>query len=351
MKIFGKINYMGIAESQDILKTLNEIVNQFINPTNSQSSVSVANCPLNKESIQKIPSDECMYEIFDADTTDKKREAQVLIDSLRKTFKKYSIDTPEKQAMFLGQMKHETGGFKKFKEDADLDIVEINNKPYSIKGKVIEKVDKDGKKVYVVNVRERKSKKSKNKYTGKNEWRASVDSKKKTKDTNFESVELSQSEYKSMESSRSNYFQYLNQNKAALGGKIDNSKYFGEGAFHMTHYQAFKEYQDKYNEQIDEEISKNGFSEKTKIDLVNDPELVGKDPELIADSAGYFWQQKKINKIISGNSIDNSNIDKVTKVINGGLNGQLERRKEVEESYKILKNPKCSQANNNIPLA
>ena len=55
------------------------------------------------------------------------------------------------------------------------------------------------------------------------------------------------------------------------------------------------------------------------VDLISEPDLL-ETPELAAMSAGWFWQSRGINELA-----DTGNIQKVTRRVNGGLNGLAER--------------------------
>lgn len=56
------------------------------------------------------------------------------------------------------------------------------------------------------------------------------------------------------------------------------------------------------------------------VDFVNNPELL-ETPEWASRSAGWFWDKKNLNLIS-----DTGDFEKVTRTINGGLNGLADRR-------------------------
>jgi putative chitinase len=57
------------------------------------------------------------------------------------------------------------------------------------------------------------------------------------------------------------------------------------------------------------------------IDFINTPEKLAQNPFNML-SAGWFWNLKKLN-----NWADKNNIEKITRLINGGLNGFEDRKK------------------------
>lgn len=54
-------------------------------------------------------------------------------------------------------------------------------------------------------------------------------------------------------------------------------------------------------------------------DLINKPELLAL-PDLAARSAGWYWQSRNLNELA-----DAGDFERITRKINGGLNGQAER--------------------------
>lgn len=62
------------------------------------------------------------------------------------------------------------------------------------------------------------------------------------------------------------------------------------------------------------------FGPKLGVDLINDPELAA-EPVLSLRIACEYWKQRKINA-----AADQDDVVKVTKLINGGLNGLADRR-------------------------
>jgi len=92
----------------------------------------------------------------------------------------------------------------------------------------------------------------------------------------------------------------------------DGWKYRGRGLIQLT---------GKYNYQK--------FSEAYGIDCVNNPDLL-LDSEIALTAACWYWKKRKINI-----HADNDDIHMVTKRINGGLNGLLDRQQWLD-SFKNL---------------
>jgi predicted chitinase len=65
--------------------------------------------------------------------------------------------------------------------------------------------------------------------------------------------------------------------------------------------------------------------------LVDNPKLIGQDPFLSADAAGWFWHTRSINVLA-----DRNDIIAVTKRINGGTNGLAHRRMLFARANRVL---------------
>lgn len=65
-------------------------------------------------------------------------------------------------------------------------------------------------------------------------------------------------------------------------------------------------------------------------DLVNEPEKLG-EPELAARSAAWFWDSRGLNELA-----DSGDFEKVTRRINGGLNGYADRVARHEAALEAL---------------
>lgn len=66
------------------------------------------------------------------------------------------------------------------------------------------------------------------------------------------------------------------------------------------------------------------------LDLINHPELV-EQPDTAALVAGWFWQSNGLNELA-----DAGQFDKITRAINGGLNGQADRVALRDVAVKVL---------------
>lgn len=66
------------------------------------------------------------------------------------------------------------------------------------------------------------------------------------------------------------------------------------------------------------------------VDLIAKPELL-EQPLYAALSAGWFWDKRKLNALA-----DITNFEKITRLINGGLNGYEDRLKYLETAKKVL---------------
>lgn len=71
-------------------------------------------------------------------------------------------------------------------------------------------------------------------------------------------------------------------------------------------------------------------SEALGIDLIAEPQLLG-EPALACRSAGWFWKAHGCNEIA-----DSGNFERLTKRINGGLNGYAERLGLWESAKTVL---------------
>jgi len=66
------------------------------------------------------------------------------------------------------------------------------------------------------------------------------------------------------------------------------------------------------------------------VDLVNEPEKLG-EPELASRSAAWFWESRGLNELA-----DAGDFEKVTRRINGGLNGYADRVARLEMAMSAL---------------
>jgi putative chitinase len=67
------------------------------------------------------------------------------------------------------------------------------------------------------------------------------------------------------------------------------------------------------------------------IDLLKTPQLVATRTDLCADVAGWFWFRKSLNALA-----DQDGIQRITKKINGGLNGLEDRQRLLKLAKEVL---------------
>ncbi len=67
-------------------------------------------------------------------------------------------------------------------------------------------------------------------------------------------------------------------------------------------------------------------------DLLDDPQVVAENPEYCVDVAGWYWERHQLNV-----PADRDDLEMVTRKINGGLNGLLDRRRLLEKAKILLK--------------
>lgn len=72
------------------------------------------------------------------------------------------------------------------------------------------------------------------------------------------------------------------------------------------------------------------YSDAKGVDYIKHPELLATDPMVAVDVACWFWTTHKLNEWA-----DQDNVNKVTKIINGGYNG-FDNRKELLERSKFF---------------
>jgi predicted chitinase len=98
--------------------------------------------------------------------------------------------------------------------------------------------------------------------------------------------------------------------------KGDGRKFKGQGLIQITGRYNITEF-DKFR--------------KLNGTLVDNPRLIGRDPFLSADAAGWFWHTRSINTLA-----DRNDIIAVTKRINGGTNGLAHRRMLFARANRVL---------------
>ncbi|MEN6441774.1 MAG: glycoside hydrolase family 19 protein [Syntrophobacter sp.] len=73
------------------------------------------------------------------------------------------------------------------------------------------------------------------------------------------------------------------------------------------------------------------YREACRVDVLERPELVATDDRLCTDVAGWFWDRHKLNA-----HADRDDLEKITRVINGGLNGIENRRRLLNRARALL---------------
>ena len=176
---------------------------------------------------------------------------------LEEVFVKYEINTPTRQACFIGQCAHESGNFKALQENLN----------YSAEGLM------------------------------------------KTWPSRFPTKEMAD--------------QYARQ-PAKIAGKVYNgrlgntseeeaSNFLGRGLIQLTGKENYA-----------------NCGTALGIDLVGNPTLLT-DPRYAALSAGWFWNKKGLNALA-----DSSDIETMTKRINGGLIGLDDRKAKIAKALSVL---------------
>lgn len=95
----------------------------------------------------------------------------------------------------------------------------------------------------------------------------------------------------------------------------DGQKYKGRGAIQLTGRANYEAYGDSIG-----------------VNLIASPERVANDPELYIDCAGWFWERNKLNTYA-----DKDDIVSITRIINGGLNGLVDRKMRLLAAKKVLR--------------
>jgi putative chitinase len=181
------------------------------------------------------------------------------LEPLKETFEKYNIDTAKRQAAFIGQCMHESGGFKLLEENLN----------YSAKALM-------------------------------NTW-----------PSRFPTEEIANQYARNPEKIANKVY----------GGRMGNAdessgegwKYRGRGIKQLTGKENYQR-----------------CSEALGVDLVSDPDKL-LDPKYAALSAGWFWNKHNLNDLA-----DKSDIETMTKRINGGLLGLDARKVAIAKAESIL---------------
>ena len=181
------------------------------------------------------------------------------LEPLKETFEKYNIDTAKRQAAFIGQCMHESGGFKLLEENLN----------YSAKALM-------------------------------NTW-----------PSRFPTEEMANQYARNPEKIANKVY----------GGRMGNAdessgegwKYRGRGIKQLTGKENYQR-----------------CSEALGVDLVENPDLL-LDPKYATLSAGWFWNKHNLNDLA-----DKSDIETMTKRINGGLLGLDARKVAIAKAESIL---------------
>jgi putative chitinase len=176
---------------------------------------------------------------------------------LEEVFAKYDINTPVRQACFMGQCAHESGNFKTLQENLN----------YSAEGLM------------------------------------------KTWPSRFPTKEMAD--------------QYARQ-PAKIAGKVYN------GRLGNTSEEEAAQYLGRGLIQLTGKENYGNCGLGIGVDLLADPTLL-LDPRYAALSAGWFWNKKGLNALA-----DSSDIETMTKRINGGLIGLDDRKAKIAKALSVL---------------
>jgi putative chitinase len=181
------------------------------------------------------------------------------LEPLKETFEKYQINTPKRQAAFIGQCMHESGGFKLLQENLN----------YSAKGLMA------------------------------------------TWPSRFPNEEVANEYARNPEKIANKVY----------GGRMGNAdessgegwKYRGRGIKQLTGKENYQR-----------------CGEALGVDLVGNPDLL-LEPKYATLSAGWFWNKHNLNDLA-----DKSDIETMTKRINGGLLGLDARKAAIAKAESVL---------------
>jgi putative chitinase len=181
------------------------------------------------------------------------------LEPLKETFEKYGINTTKRQAAFIGQCMHESGGFKLLEENLN----------YSAKALM------------------------------------------STWPSRFPSEEMANQYARNPEKIANKVY----------GGRMGNAdESYGEGW----------KYRGRGIKQLTGKENYERCGSGLGVDLVGNPDLL-LDPKYAALSAGWFWNKHNLNDLA-----DKSDIETMTKRINGGLLGLDSRKTAIAKAESIL---------------
>ena len=95
----------------------------------------------------------------------------------------------------------------------------------------------------------------------------------------------------------------------------DGQKYKGRGLIQITGTSNYK-----------------AISKDWEIDIFNKPELL-ETPSYAVRSACWFWEKHGLNKLVDSGAT----VEKITKIINGGQNGIVERKEFYKKALELWK--------------
>lgn len=180
------------------------------------------------------------------------------LEPLNNVFEKYDINTPQRQAAFIGQCAHESANFTVLQENLN----------YSAKGLMA------------------------------------------TWSSRFPDMDTAERYERQPEKIANKVYARADMGNTDAG---DGWKYRGRGIIQLT--------------------GKNNYhacGEAIGEDLVNNPDLL-LDPKYACLSAGWFWNKRGLNTLADANDIET-----ITKRINGGLNGLLDRQSKTALALEVL---------------
>ena len=96
----------------------------------------------------------------------------------------------------------------------------------------------------------------------------------------------------------------------------DGRRFKGRGLIQLTGRANYREY---------------GRAISREAELLANPELLETDPDLCVDVAGWFWAKRNLNTLA-----DADDLTRITKRINGGLNGLEDRRRLLKRAKALL---------------
>lgn len=122
-------------------------------------------------------------------------------------------------------------------------------------------------------------------------------------------------------------FKYLTE----LGNKAYFNKYEGRKDLGNIYEGDGYKYRGRGYIQITGRFNYTLLSKDMRIDFINNPDLLSQEVNAMI-SAVWYWNKNKLNSLADANDIT-----KITKRINGGLNGFADRNAKFKKWYNLLK--------------